>query len=226
MSRPMRAMVDNGTPAAEARPISIVAADSHPITLEGMSRLFEREGFDVRARCGDGDECVRALHAYQPEILVLELQLVGRDGLSVLREVKRAGLPTRPVVFTAAHEDGQVLDAMRAGARAVVLKDMDPRLLVECIRKIHGGEPWMDRRSAVPAARGRRGASAQLPRDLTGREIEIVRLVAGGLKNRAVAERLGVTEGTVKVHLHNIYEKVGLRGRLALILFARAEKLA
>jgi DNA-binding NarL/FixJ family response regulator len=229
-NRPARVLLDHGTAAETPRPVSIVAADSHPITLAGVGRLFEREGFDVRARCHDGDECLRALQAHQPDIVVLELHLPGKDGLTILREMKRQAWPTRAVVFTAAHEESQALEAMRLGARAVVLKEMDTRLLVECIRKVHLGEPWVDRRPAPTPhldklPRPQITAKPQA-RDLTGRELEIVRLVASGLRNRGVAERLGVTEGTVKVHLHNVYEKLGVKGRLALILFARSKGLA
>jgi DNA-binding NarL/FixJ family response regulator len=228
-NRSARVLLDQGAAPEAPRAISIVAVDRHPITLAGLGRLFEREGFEVRARCHDGDECLRAIQTYQPDIVVLELQLPGKDGLTILREMKRQTWTTRAVVFTSALEESQAVEAVRLGARAVVLKEMDPRLLVECIRKVHVGEPWAERRPGAPPqdkAPRPQAATRQAPRELTGRELEIVRLVAGGLRNRAVAERLGVTEGTVKVHLHNVYEKLGVKGRLPLILFARAKGLA
>lgn len=229
VSKSVRAALEYGATESAPRPVSVVIADGHPITLEGVGRLFEREGFDVRARCHSGEECLLALQTHQPDILVLELQLPGKDGLTVLRELKQQeGLSTRAVLFTASPDEARVLEAMRLGARAVVLKEMDSRLLVECVRKVHMGEPWVERRSAGPLMQKlmrREAGGRQVSRDLTGREMEIVRLVASGLRNRGVAERLNVTEGTVKVHLHNIYEKLGIRGRLALILLARAKGL-
>jgi DNA-binding NarL/FixJ family response regulator len=205
--------------------ITMVLADAHPITLEGLEQLFERvEDFKVLARSSDGEEALRAVRRHRPDILILDLKLPGRDGLDLLREVKRDKIPTQVVLLTAAVDESQVLEAIRLGVRGVVLKEMAPHLLVQCVRKVHGGEQWLEKRSVgrlLEKLLQRETAARQLALDLTPREIEIVRLVARGLRNKTIAERLSVKEGTVKIHLHNIYEKLHVDGRLELTLYAQ-----
>jgi len=205
--------------------ITMVLADAHPITLEGLGQLFERgEDFKVLARSSDGEEALRAVRRHRPDILILDLKLPGRDGLDLLREVKRDKIPTQVVLLTAAVDESQVLEAIRLGVRGVVLKEMASHLLVQCVRKVHGGEQWLEKRSVgrlLEKLLQRETAARQLALDLTPREIEIVRLVARGLRNKTIAERLSVKEGTVKIHLHNIYEKLHVDGRLELTLYAQ-----
>jgi DNA-binding NarL/FixJ family response regulator len=205
--------------------ISLVLADNHPIILDGLEQLFERgQDFKVLARCGDGEEALRAVRKHRPDILVLDLRLPGKDGLAILREMKRDKLATHVVLLTAAVDEGQVLEAIRLGVRGVVLKEMAPHLLLQCIRKVHAGEQWLEKQSVgrlLEKLLQRETAARQLALDLTPREIEIVRLVARGLRNKGIAERLSVKEGTVKIHLHNIYEKLHVDGRLELTLYAQ-----
>jgi DNA-binding NarL/FixJ family response regulator len=205
--------------------ISLVLADNHPIILDGLEQLFERgQDFKVLARCGDGEEALRAVRKHRPDILVLDLRLPGKDGLAILREMKRDKLATHVVLLTAAVDEGQVLEAIRLGVRGVVLKEMAPHLLLQCIRKVHAGEQWLEKQSVgrlLEKLLQRETAARQLALDLTPREIEIVRLVARGLRNKGIAERLSVKEGTVKIHLHNIYEKLHVNGRLELTLYAQ-----
>jgi DNA-binding NarL/FixJ family response regulator len=205
--------------------ISLVLADAHPITLEGLELLFERtEDFKVLARCSDGEEALRAVRKHRPDVLILDLKLSGKDGLDLLRDLKAEKLPTQVVLLTAAVDESQVLEAIRLGVRGVVLKEMASHLLVQCARKVHGGEQWLEKRSVgrlLEKLLQRETAARQLALDLTPREIEIVRLVARGLRNKSIAERLSVKEGTVKIHLHNIYEKLHVDGRLELTLYAQ-----
>lgn len=205
--------------------IRLVLADEHPIVLDALENLFRAEpDFKVLARCRDGEEALRAVLSCRPDVLILDIRLPGKDGLAVLREMKKAKVSTRVVLFTAALDETEALDAIRLGVNGVVLKEMAPELLVKCVRKVHGGGQWLETRSVSRALEKlvRRQAEGQQITDvLTLREIEIVRLVAGGLRNKEVAEKLAISEGTVKVHLHNIYQKLHVKGRLELALYAQ-----
>ncbi|HLE85867.1 MAG TPA: response regulator transcription factor [Thermoanaerobaculia bacterium] len=196
---------------------TLVLADDHPIVLDGLEQLFRLEaGLEVVARCRDGEETLQAVRSLAPDVLVLDVRMPGGDGLAVLHTLEEEGLPTRVVLLTAGLEDEQLLEAIRAGARGVVLKDMAPQLLVEAVRTVLGGGQWLEQglggRALTRLLQRERGL-AEAARHLTPRELEIVRMVASGLRNRAIADRLYITEGTVKVHLHNIYEKLGVDGR-------------
>lgn len=201
--------------------IDLVIADDHPIVLNGLDELFRLQpDFRVVARCTDGDATLEAVRRHRPSVLVLDVRMPGKDGLAVLRQLKEETLPTRVVLLTAALDEDEVLDAIRLGVRGVVLKEMAPQMLVQCVREVHAGGQWLDRRSVVRALERvvRRG---ELSTTLTPREAEITRMVAGGLRNKEIAARLGIVEGTVKLHLHNIYEKLGLDGRLELMVYVR-----
>ena len=119
-------------------------------------------------------------------------------------------------------------EAVRLGARGVVLKESSPETLLECVRRVYRGEQWIDRETMTRAfghAMQREAAMREASRILTPREIEIVRMIAQGLRNRVIAERLSISEGTVKIHLHNVYEKLGIDGRLELMLYAQEKGL-
>ncbi len=205
--------------------ISLVLADDHPIVLDGLAQLFAVEpDIAVLARCRGGDEAVEALRSHRPDIVVLDLRMPGTDGLAVLRTMASLGLETRAVVLTAAVSDEQLLEAVRLGARGVVLKEAAPARLVEAVREVYAGREWIEPGLVSRALRrmmSRENGLREAVQTLTPRELEIVRLVAEGLRNRAVAERLFISEGTVKIHLHRIYEKLGVDGRFSLALYAR-----
>ena len=141
----------------------------------------------------------------------------------MLQAIAAEQLPTRVVLLAAALEDDQLREAIRLGAAGVVLKEMAPERLVEAVRAVAAGGQWIDSAMLARLLRPTREATASLAEALTPREREIVRMVASGLRNRAIAERLEIGEGTVKMHLHNIYEKLQVDGRVALTL--RAQRL-
>jgi DNA-binding NarL/FixJ family response regulator len=208
-------------------PIRLVLADDHPIVLHGLQQLFEREGFEVAAACRDGASALAAVREHQPDVFVLDLRMNGQNGLDVLRALAKDGVRCKTILLTAAARDSEVSQAMQLGALGVVLKDTSPDALVEGIRRVHRGESWIDRDpAAAGTTTGREGAAdgAAMPA-LTPREFEIVRMVAKGLRNKVIAEQLSISEGTVKVHLHNIYDKLHVDGRLELVLCAQEKGL-
>jgi DNA-binding NarL/FixJ family response regulator len=206
-------------------PIRIVIADDHPIVLDGLEQLFRlEEEFEIVARCVNGLQAIEAVEAHHPDILILDLRMPQRSGLGVLRELKERGLDTRVVVLTAALDEDEVVDAIRLGVKGVVLKEMAPRLLIQCVRKVHEGGQWLEKDSIGKALEKMLNRPGSLPAgagSLTPREVDVVRLVAEGLRNKEIADRLQISEGTVKIHLHSIYEKLQIGGRVELSVFAR-----
>jgi len=204
--------------------IRLVLADDHPIVLDGLEQLFSTEAdLEVVARATSAEGAVRALEEFRPDVLVLDLAMPGHDGIWVMEQAAARKLQARIVLLTAHVDEQNLLDAVRLNVAGVVLKEMAPRLLVECVRKVHAGEKWLEKHSVARAMDRmvrREDELQRLSRLLTPREMEIVRLAAEGLRNKEIADRLTITEGTVKIHLHHIYEKLGVTGRPQLILYA------
>ena len=210
--------------------IRVVLADDHVIVLDGLEQLFRLEPeFEVVARSTTAEAALKAVQEHRPDILVLDLVMPGHDGMWVLRELSELNLPTRTVLLTAHVEENRLVEAIRLGVWGIVLKEMAPRMLMECVRKVYAGEKWLEQQSvtrAMERMQKRESEIDRLTRLLTPRELEIVRLASEGLRNKEIGERLSITEGTVKIHLHNIYEKLGVTGRSQLILYATKHGLA
>lgn len=208
-----------------ATPIRLVIVDDHPVVLEGLERLFRLEGdLAIVARCVNAGEALEAVRLHRPDILLLDVRLPGGSGLDVLDQLRREGLSTRAVLLAGSINEDELMEALQLGARGIVLKEMAPELLIRCIRKVHEGERWLENGFLGRALEGileRDGVARPGRLALSPRELEIVRLAATGHHNREIAEALHITEGTVKVHLHNVYEKLGVDGRVELTIYAR-----
>jgi DNA-binding NarL/FixJ family response regulator len=206
-------------------PIRVVLVDDHPIVLHGLQLLFQRQpDFEVVACCPDASCAIDAVTREHPDVLVLDLKMPRQSGLDVLRALSAKHVPCRTVLLTAAVRDDEVKEAVRLGALGLVFKESAPDVLLDCVRRASRGEPWIERDTAAqpPRSTGDRDSAAREGFDaLTPREIEIVKMVAQGLRNKVIAERLAISEGTVKVHLHNIYDKLSIDGRLELVLSAQ-----
>ena len=208
--------------------IRIVLADDHAIVLHGLKRLFEGHlEFEVLECCRDGNEALAAARR-GCDVLVLDLRMPGVTGLEVLRTLTAERHPCKIVLLTAAISDDDVVDAVQLGVHGVVLKESSPESLIECVRRVARGEQWIDREMmsrAFGRVMRRETANREASKVLTPRELEIVRMIAQGLRNKAIAERLSISEGTVKIHLHNVYEKLDIDGRLELMLYAQEKEL-
>lgn len=208
------------------RPIRLVLADDHPIVLHGLEQLFEgNPGFEVVACCGSGEEALAAVRPpAEIDVLVADVRMPRGDGLEVLRSVMRESLACRVVLLTAALRDADAAEIMRLGAMGLVLKESPADALVDCVQHVARGARWIDRAvltRAFERATDLDGRGKSLRDDLTPRELEIVRMVGRGLRNREISAQLSISEGTVKIHLHNVYEKLGVGGRLELLLYAQ-----
>jgi DNA-binding NarL/FixJ family response regulator len=209
--------------------IRLVLADDHPIVLQGLQQLFERhDDFQVISSCPDGTTALAAVIEHQPDVLVMDLRMPGKSGLDVLRLLLSGRSSCRTILLTAIVRDDEVMEAVKLGVRGIVLKESSPEVLVDCVRRVYRGEQWLERETVTRALQRvlkRDGVDRDAGDSLTPREIEIVRMVAQGMRNKVIAERLSISEGTVKVHLHNVYEKLGVDGRLELVLSAQQKGL-
>ena len=216
--------------AQPKKTIRVLMADDHVIFRTGSRKLLEAEkDIEIVGEASNGGDCIKMLAKLKPDILLLDLRMPDKDGLAVLEEVNFDHLPTRVVVLTAAEDDRDVVRAMRLGARAVVLKQSATELLVKSIRKVQGGEIWLDNRMTAEVMKAFSKSADGGPRRekplLSDREKEIVQLVAQGYRNKEIGERLFISEQTVKNHLHNIFDKLGVSDRLELALYAIHHRL-
>jgi DNA-binding NarL/FixJ family response regulator len=204
--------------------IDLVIADDHPLILSGLERLFEAEP-DIRilARCGNGRDALEAVRQKHPDILILDSRMPGLDGLEVLRNLVQEESATRVVFLAESPEKELIGEAVRLGARGVVLKDMPPATLLQCVRRVHAGEYWLERRSASQVVEemirrelGTRAIAARL----TPREQEILTLLCQGLRNKEMAAALSISEATAKAHVRHIYAKLHVKSRVALLRYA------
>lgn len=211
----------------------ILIADDHPIFRDGLRRLLESEReFKVIGEACDGVEAVNMVRQLKPEILLLDLAMPRRPGLEALREMSTEASSVRVILLTAAAEKDQIVEALQLGARGVVLKDSATQILLKSIRAVMNGEYWVGRESVsnlVQYLRSMVEASSNEPRKknygLTPRELEVVSAVVAGYANKEIAHHFKISEDTVKHHLSNIFDKVGVSTRLELALFAVNQSL-
>jgi DNA-binding NarL/FixJ family response regulator len=205
--------------------VRIVLVDDHPIVLQGLQHLFARqEDFEVVACCGSVAAAVEAARVHRPQVVVTDLRMPHATGLDLIAALKEAHPACRAVLLTASITQDEVVEAVKRGVSGLVLKESPPEQLLECVRRVARGEQWLDPETVTRALTDvvdRERARGELSAVLTARELEIVGMVAQGLRNRSIGERMSITESTVKVHLHNIYEKLGVEGRLELVLVAQ-----
>jgi len=205
--------------------IKLLIADDHAIFRDGLRKLLDSEKeIKIVGEARNGAECIKKLGELKPDILLLDLRMPDKSGLAVLEEVDFSTLRTRVIVLTDAEDDRDLVRAMRLGARGVVLKESAIDLLVKSIYRVHAGEIWLDSRVATRvtnafSASSDSGARIEKPL-LSDREMEVVEVVAQGFHNNEIGTKLFISEQTVKNHLHNIFDKLGVSDRLELMLYA------
>jgi two-component system, NarL family, nitrate/nitrite response regulator NarL len=205
--------------------ITVLIADDHAIFRDGLRKLLDSDDeIIIVGEANNGAECIEMLGKLKPDILLLDLRMPEKNGLAVLEEVNFNTLPTRVILLTASGDDREVVCAMRLGARGVVLKESAIDLLVKSIHRVHAGEIWLDSRLTAEvinafSASSKSGAHSEKPL-LSDREMEVVQLIAQGFHNKEIGKKLFISEQTVKNHLRNIFDKLGVSDRLELALYA------
>lgn len=208
-------------------PIRVLIADDHPVVRIGLRNMLQADThIKIVAEAKDGVEALHMVRTLRPDILLLDLAMPKMPGLEALREMTGDGGDTRTIVLTGQVDKRQILEALQLGARGVVLKDAALAHLSACIRAVMQGQYWLEGRPVLNLVQVLRDLTAQVappPRKtfgLTARELEVVTLITEGSTNKHIAETFGISEETVKRHLTNIFNKIGVGNRLELALFA------
>jgi len=208
-------------------PIRIGIADDHPIFRDGLHRLLEtRAEFEVVGAVADGDEALALVVERQPDVMLLDVAMPRMAGLAALREIRQTGARTKIILCTAAINPNEIAEALQLGAHGVVLKQTASDVLFKAIQTALDGHYWVGRKRVTDLAATLRelaDPASQPPRKqfgLTPRELEIISVIIGGFSNNDIAARFSISEKTVKHHLTNIFDKLGVSNRLELALFA------
>jgi DNA-binding NarL/FixJ family response regulator len=206
--------------------IRVVLVDDQTLIRQGIRSLLELAGdVAIIAEAGDGEEAIAIIERERPDVVLLDLRMPKKNGVDVLRELQSRGTLPPTIVLTTFDDDEALLDAVKAGARGYFLKDVSLERLTGAIRDVAAGgsiiRPAITERVLKGLEHIPRTFEAMSPPDpLTRRELEILRLMAGGYSNREIAEALGTAEGTVKNHASSILSKLGVRDRTRAVLKA------
>ena len=209
----------------EQAPIRILLVDDHPLMRRGMRDLLAMED-DLQpvGEAGTGEEALRLVDELDPDLILLDLNMPGMDGLETLQRLREAKVDARIILFTVSDDQSHVLEALRQGADGYLLKDMDPEQLVEQVRAAANGKLALTPELTLILAQAIRerpsNASQNANASLTKREKDVLRLIAKGLSNKMIARKLGITEGTVKVHVKNLLHSLRLRSRVEAAIWS------
>ena len=196
----------------------VVIADRHPVVLQGLSKLLgAQRDFKIVASCGSWAACIEAIRIFLPDIAIVDIAMFGVAGREMLA---RASLATRLVFFAASPEDENLAMLAAAGASGLIPKDADPETLVQALRRIANGERLLPPLGTVRPTHQSTPSVEDVLAALTERERQIIRLVIEGLSNKEIGRRLNISDGTIKVHLHNMFGKLGVSNRTELATLA------
>lgn len=213
--------------------IRLLIAEDQPVVRAGLRAVLESASeIEIVGEAADGQEAVQRALELSPDVIISELRLPKSDGLALLRTLQARALPTKFLLFTSSENKDDFIEAMKLGCSGILLKDAAPALIVKSIQKVHAGEIWLDSNTTAAVIRQfaspTDSAAAHVPAtakpreraQLSQREREIIVLIAQGYKNKEIAEKMFITEQTVKNHLHNVFDKLGVSDRLELALYA------
>jgi two-component system nitrate/nitrite response regulator NarL len=207
------------------RCVTVIIADRHPVVVHGLISLLGAESdFKLVASCNDGKRCLQAIRDLSPDIALLDIFMPGLTGLDILAAATSEHLPTRIVFLTASAEDRELIIAAARGAYGVILKEAAPEVLVQCLRQVASGRRLLPLANTESARWQENAPSTAMSENvltvLTERERQIMHLVSEGLSNKEVGRQLNISDGTIKVHLHHIYQKLAISNRTALAALA------
>jgi len=219
------------TEAVSSQLVRVLVADDQTVVREGLVMLLQLSvGVEVVAAASDGDEAVQLARQHRPDVVLMDLRMPRCDGVAATRRILEELPSTGVIVLTTYADDESVFAALEAGARGYLTKDAGAAEIQRAIRTVFAGEALLDasvqrrllERTRTPAV----AVPAAFPEGLTQREVEVLSEIAAGLSNREIADRLSISEATVKTHINNIFSKVGLRDRAQAVVYAMRHKLA
>lgn len=206
-----------------AAPYTLLLADDHPMMRRALRQLIELEcDLVVVGEANNGVEACELALRLQPDLVVLDNNMPELNGVEALKRLRDQGYARRILLFTVSDAEQDVRDAMRFGANGYLLKDMEPELLIERIRDLLAGSLVVSPALTTVLAQALRASHGASSLDLTDRERQVLKMIAGGLSNKMIGNKLGITEGTVKVHVKNLLHKLGLRSRVEAAVWALA----
>ncbi len=207
---------------------TILLVDDHPLLRKGLSQLIEFEDeLEVVAEASNGKDAIVLAVEHNPDLILLDLNMQGMDGLETLRALRETDIDSRIIMLTVSDNDEDVVCAITYGADGYLLKDMDPDLILEKIKEAsHGKMVISDKLTHVLAGAIRKGDDSRtsLLAKLTSREHEILKQIAKGCSNKLIARELGISDGTVKVHVKHVLKKLGLRSRVEAAVWMVSQK--
>lgn len=221
--------------------INILIADDHALLRQGIRKVLELEpDFSVVGETGDGEETLRRVKELKPDVVLLDINMPRLNGLEVARRMRQDQVDSKILILTIHDDESYVVEVIRAGAAGYLLKDVEPRMLVQAIRCVHSGESFIyptlakrlfnqiNQTTKVSRVADKLADGIDLNKEeqLTGREKEILRLICRGLSNQTIAQQLYISEKTVKNHLTNIFRKIDVSDRTQAVLYALKNKIA
>jgi len=205
-------------------PITIILVDDHEVVRSGVRAYLETlPDFQVVGEAASGEEAIGLISDNIPDLVLMDLIMPGLDGVETIRRIKKISPRTQVVVLTSYHEDIHIFPALKAGAISYILKDMKMDKLVDALRRAAQGEVTLHPRVAVRVLQNIRGESPETEpffTELTMRELDVLKLVASGLSNSQIAEKLVISENTVKGHVSNILSKLHMADRTQVAVYA------
>jgi two-component system nitrate/nitrite response regulator NarP len=198
----------------------VIVADDHPLILDGVAAIFDGTDLSVIGRFADGASAREAILAHRPEGAVLDINMPGLSGLDLLREARRDDWPTKIVLLTASLDPAPLVEAVNLNVDGLVLKHAAGEVLLLCLRSALAGTPWIDK-EAMKLVMDAMSRAKHAGPELTPRERQVAELVTLGLRNKEIANELRITEGTVKMYLHTLYDKLGIGSRTELAMLIR-----
>jgi two-component system nitrate/nitrite response regulator NarP len=204
----------------------ILIADDHPFILDGVQAFLAGTPYQIVARVKDGGEVLTLLPSARPDILILDVQMPERGGIEVMRTLRTRG-DRRPIILLAGTiDDRRLIEAVQLGVEGILMKGSAPETLLACLDEVAKGGRWIEQailQRALDLTMSGGGGGGDPLSELTPRERSIATLVARGQTNREIAAELGIGEGTVKIHLHRIFQKLGVSSRTKLAVIARGD---
>ncbi len=201
----------------------ILLADDHPMIRTAIDVLLRDTRYALAGTAANGEEALAEVSRLEPDILLLDLEMPRTGGMEVIRRLRAGNSALRIIILTAAIDDSSLMEARTLRVQGMVLKNSDPAYLLECLDRVRAGGSWVDPELETRARELEEAFGGTARPALAPRERELIRYVRQGLRNREIAKELGVTEGTVKVYLHAIFEKLGVKNRTELAI--RADEL-
>lgn len=205
----------------------LMLVDDHPMMRRGIRQLLELEDdFLIVGEANNGEEALALVDELQPQLILLDNNMPQLNGIETLKRLRQLGYSGKVLLFTVSDAEKDVRDALRFGADGYLLKDMEPEKLIQQVREALHGELVISPGLTRVLAQALREPQAASQVELTEREQQVLRMIAGGNSNKMIGRKLGITEGTVKVHVKNLLHKLGLRSRVEAAVWAMSHEQA